>query len=146
MYGQETGPSLIQRIVGEWRPIVDNLRDPAKLENEKPLTATEIRTLGLVRDRLKRAEQNGMKFFRDTMLQWNADTLIALGMEMKRTASATRGFNLDQHRRELLACGINPKAAAEAILEKGNVKLNWLKKRDNEKRTLQRIKASWFRG
>jgi hypothetical protein len=117
MYGQENGPSLIQRIVGEWRPIVDNLRYPAELEKEKPLTPAEIRTLGLVRERLKRATQNGMNFFRDTMLQWDADTLIALGEEMKRIASLPEEFDRMKRIRVLLACGYSAHITAKTICE-----------------------------
>lgn len=152
MYGQSTPPSRIQFLVGEWA-LVNFLRDNPKarevadamtLETWKAneMTGDFDKQPGV--DRLLRAQKNGMEFIRDAMLQWDADAMIALGKEMKRQAAAPSGFNLDQYRRALLACGVGPYKAARAITERLQVKGQ--DKIKNEERQLKRIKARWRKG
>jgi len=166
MYGQKTPPTRIQILVSEWA-LVNTVRDNPKLR-EIELKIWEASSLasdanravpcpncggkGTIQlnspalERFKRAEKRGSEFIRDAMLQWDAAALIALAKEMKKFSSAQKGYDLDHRRRALLACGVPTGKAAEAILEDGKVKINWLKKKDNEERQLKRIKARWRKG
>jgi len=129
MYGQDTPPTEMQVIIGEWQ-LIRNMRGN-----------------GLTVARLALAEKNGMRFFCDAMLRWDADALIELGSKMKRSVKEHGGFDIDLHRRALLGCGVSTKAVAEDLLVRGKVKeIYYPEKLENEMRALKRIKARWRKG
>jgi hypothetical protein len=68
--------------------------------------------------------------------------------ETKRKCKGERAYDydLDRHRRVLLAAGFSTGKAAEIILDHANVEKNWLKKKENEERQIKRIKAAWRKG
>jgi len=155
MYGQKITPSRIQNLVQEWSLVLD-LRDNPKLRELMLKMQSEFQaanpTIPPEPSNLKRAQKNGMEFFSDAMLQWDAAAFIELGKEMKRETKRDKGYNLDHRRRALLACSLELEGKlktgeiAEIILDEANVKINWLKKKENEERQLKRIKARWRKG
>ena len=156
MYKQSHAPTRIQCLVQEFA-LVRHLRDNPKARASADATMAETWRMNNMTgefapdpsaDRLLRAQKNGMEFIRDAMLSGDAEAIIALGMEMKRLAADFKpSFDLDQRRRELLACGVTTGKAAAAIIDqvlRGKTpKDNQL---ENESRQLKRIKSRWRKG
>src|SRR5262249_45282068 len=140
-YGQETPPSPLHQLVGLWW-LVNQERGRISAMAEKPAGPTKApcdggvaryddhcvlwerhgqeqgRMLAHTR-RTELAMKLAAEFIRDAMLAWDADALIALGKEMRAAASAN--YDLDRHRRVLLASmavsNTTVGDCAEAILE-----------------------------